>query len=51
MLSKRIITKLKLYNQGHLLKFYNKLDSNQKLNLEKQIKSINFSFMNNLYKI
>lgn len=37
-------------NQEHLLKFYNELSLKEKINLKKEIKSIDFNFMSNLYK-
>ena len=41
---------LKLYDQEHLLKFYNELSFSEKLQLKKDIKNIDFDMMNKLYK-
>ena len=42
--------KLKRYKQEHLLMFYDELKKEEKLNLKKQIKKINFRKMKKLYK-
>ncbi len=36
--------------QDHLLQFYNDLSNEEKMNLEKQIETIDFDLINNLYK-
>jgi len=41
---------LKEYNQEHLLKFYNKLNENKKVELIRQILSINFEQLKQLYE-
>ncbi|MDD2504695.1 MAG: UTP--glucose-1-phosphate uridylyltransferase [Bacilli bacterium] len=41
---------LKNYNQEHLLDFYNKLNNEEKASLKKQIKSIDFQLIDNLFK-
>ena len=41
---------LKKYNQGHILKFYNTLDEEQKFKFINQIHNIDFEKMNLLYK-
>ena len=41
---------LKKYNQEHLIKHYETLDENHKKQLIQQIKNIDFSLIDNLYK-
>ena len=44
------IEKLKKYNQSHILKFENELNSQEKLELHKQIETLDFSYLNELNK-
>ena len=50
MLKKEVSSKLKKYNQEHLLNFYDELNFLEKIKLNRDIKKIDFELMNNLYK-
>ncbi len=49
MLSESLIEKINQYNQNHLLKFYDELDVNQKIDYEKQLEQLDFDYIE-IYK-
>lgn len=50
MISEEIREKLNQYGQAHILRFYDELNKEEKEILEKQIETINFEMIGNLYR-